>query len=109
MDLLSTSLGYNPPYGKRYLRLKRYLHFHENFSGIFMSIKFSTKKALCFLMVCKILRTKEIGKGGGEIKCSQIVPRIPSQGQSPSSVAEDTPSKHFSSETEYAVCHPIHP
>lgn len=74
-----------------------------------MSIKFSTEMALCFPMVCKILRTKETGKGGGEIKCSQIVPRILSQSQSPFCVAEGTPSKHFSSETEYAVCHPIHP
>lgn len=59
----------------------------------------STKVALCFLRVCKILRTGEIGEGGGESECSQTAPQTPSRGQSLSRVAEGARSKHFFSKT----------
>lgn len=59
----------------------------------------STKVALCFLRVCKILRTGEIGEGGGESECSQTAPQTPSRGQSPSRVSEGARSKHSFSKT----------
>lgn len=97
MAWLSTPFRYCPlPPKEEYLGTKHAIYILTN-------IKSPTKVALCFPTLCKILRTKKIGKGGGESECSQIVAKTPSQGR----VAEGPPSKHFFSHS--GCCTQSHP